>query len=63
MNYVDTTLDRINGMLLDKGCGLTQDDLIDIGYVIATAIMSGIIDTTVIQDVEKWINLNQSGNI
>lgn len=59
MNYIDKTLDRINSILLEKGCGLYQSDLNDIGYIVANAVMAGIIDTSVIEDTEQWIKDNE----
>lgn len=58
-NYIDTTLDRINEILLEKGCGLYQNDLKDIGYIVANAIMAGIIDTSIIEDTEHWLKNQQ----
>lgn len=59
MNYIEKTINRINCILIDKGCSLCQDDLTDIGHIISNAIMSGIIDTSVVSDVESWINNQQ----
>lgn len=59
MNYIDKTLERINGVLLEQGCGLNQPELKDIGYIVANAIMAGIIDTSIIADTEQWLTNNQ----
>lgn len=59
MNYINTTLDRINSVLLEKGCGLYQSDIKDIGYIVANAIMAGIIDTSIIEDTEQWLKDNE----
>lgn len=56
MNYVEQTIDRINGILLDKGCGLYEHELIDIGYIISNAIMAGRLDSSIVADAETWIN-------
>jgi len=59
MNYIDKTIGRINGVLLEQGYGLSQSELKDIGYIVANAIMSGIIDTSIIEDTEQWLTNNQ----
>ena len=61
MSYIDRTLDKINEILLDNGCGLYQPDLVDIGNIIADTIIASNIDSSLFGEAMDWINTHREG--
>lgn len=62
MNYIDKTLDKINGILLSSGCGLYPGNLKEIGFILATATMVGAIDSKVSEDALNWLTTNMGND-
>ena len=56
MNYIDNTLTRISGILLDNKCNLCHSDLQKIGFIIANAMLVSTIDPTVVKDVVQLLD-------
>lgn len=54
MTYIDRQLDKIQQHLLERGCGLCQEDMAEIGNIIANAIIAGQIDAGLAKEAIKW---------
>ena len=62
MTYIERTLDKINEVLLDNGCGLYQPDLISIGNIISHSIIAGNLDSSIVEEASNWIYTHQGEN-
>ena len=61
MTYIERTLDKINSILLENGCGLYQPDLIDIGNIISDVIIASNLDSSLTSEAVDWINTHREG--
>jgi hypothetical protein len=61
MSYIEKTLDRINEILLENGCGLYQPDLHDIGDILAEVIISANLQASLVDEASAWLNTPHEG--
>jgi hypothetical protein len=61
MAYIEQTLDKINEVLLENGCGLYQPDLIEIGNIISDVIVGANLDSSLAEEAVNWINTHREG--
>jgi hypothetical protein len=61
MAYIEQTLDKINEVLLENGCGLYQPDLIEIGNIISDVIVGANLDSSLAAEAVDWINTHREG--
>lgn len=61
MAYIEQTLDKINEVLLENGCGLYQPDLIEIGNIISDVIIGANLDSSLAGEAVDWINKHREG--
>ena len=59
MSYIENTLDKINEILLENGCGLYQPDLVSIGNIISDAIIAANLDSSLTGEAVDWINTHR----
>ena len=61
MSYIENTLDKINEILLENGCGLYQPDLTEIGNIISDVIIASNLDSSLTGEAVNWINIHREG--
>lgn len=61
MSYIEKTLDKINELLLENGCGLYQPDLVKIGNIISDVIIGSNLDSSLAEEAVNWINTHREG--
>lgn len=62
MDYIEKTLDKINEILLDNGCGLYKPDLVEIGNIIANTIIASTVDSTLKEEAIQWFKVHLGGD-
>lgn len=61
MSYIEKTLDKINEILVENGCGLYQPDVVDIGNIISDVIIASNLDSSLASEAVDWINTHREG--
>lgn len=56
MKYIENTLDRLNEILIQNGCGLYHPAMIEIGNILSDVIIGANLDSSLVDDALEWNN-------